>query len=278
MRLVYENERGRITMYGGGKAGFNIINISGLSLPENNVNTIRYPGIAGQTVTKSNPMERYITISGDVYDENNKQIVNASRVFSLSGVLYITTNGKTKKINCRTVSFDIGSKKGLYIPFTVQFCADNPYFEDIYETKTYISKREGKLSSPFVMECVFSERLTKSNVVNSGDVAIEPVFEIRSEKERLCPEGITIKNVTNGATITLVTDILANETITVDVKNREIISNLRGNMLFSLKTDTSISRFSLEPGISLIEISAPGSGGELLTVCKHNNNYVSVAV
>lgn len=278
MRLVYENERGKITMHGGGKAGFNIINISGLSLPENNVNTIRYPGIAGQTVTKSTPMERYITISGDVYDENDKRIVNAARVFSLSGDLYITTNGKTKKINCRTVSFDVGNKKGSYIPFTVQFCADNPYFEDIYETKIYISKREEKLSSPFVLGCAFSKRLTKNNIINSGDVAIEPVFEISSVKEIICPEGITIKNITNGASITLVTDILANETITVDIKNREIRSNLRGNLLFSLKTDTSISRFSLEPGVSLVEISAPGSGGELLTVCRHNNSYVSVAV
>ncbi len=278
MRLVFENERGKIAMYGGGKSGFNIINISGLSLPEANVNTIRYPGIAGQTVTKSTPMERYITISGDVYDENSKKIVNAARVFSLPGLLYITTNGKTKKINCRTVSFETGNKKGFYIPFTVQFCADNPYFEDIYETKTYISKREGKLSSPFVLGCVFSKRHTKKDVINSGDVAIEPVFEISSENEMLCPEGITIKNVTNGAVITLVTDILANETITVDVKNREIRSTLRGNMLFSLKTDTSISRFSLEPGISAVEISAPGSGGELLTVCRYNNSYVSIAV
>lgn len=278
MRLVYENERGKITMYGGGKRGFNIISISGLSLPESNVNTVRYPNIAGQTVTNSTPMERYITISGDVYDDNSKNITNASKVFSMPGIMYITTYGKTKKIHCRTVSFDIGNKKGSYIPFTVQFCADNPYFQDIYETKVYISKREGKLSSPFVLGCLFSERLIKSNVVNSGDVAIEPVFEISSKKARLCPEGITIKNTTNGASITLVTDILADEKITVDVKNREIKSNLRGNILFCLKTDTSISRFSLDPGVSMVEISAPGSSGELLSVCRYNSNYVSIAV
>lgn len=275
MRIVYKNERGKITMYGGGKRGFNIINISGLSLPENNVNTVRYPNVAGQIVTKSTPMERYITIFGDVYDENSKQMADAARVLSIPGVLYITNRGKTKKINCRTISFEAGNKKGSYVPFTMQFCADNPYFEDIYETRIYISNREGKLSSPFVLGCVFSERMTKRNVVNYGDAAIEPVFEISSEKECLCPEGINIINTKSGESITLLTDVLAGETITVDVKNREITSNLRDNMLFCIKKDTSLSKFSLEPGVSLLEITAPGLSDNLTVVCRYNNSYVT---
>lgn len=278
MRLVYKNERGKISMHGGGNVGFNIISISGLSLPENNVNTVRYPNIAGQTVTKSTPMERFITISGDVCDENSKQMTNAARIFSLPGTLYITTYGKTKKINCRTVSFDVGNKRGSYIPFTVQFCADNPYFEDMYETKVFISRREKKLSSPFVLGCEFSKRWTKSNVINSGDVALEPVFEISSQNKNVHPEYITIKNLTNGAFITLITDVLAGETITLDIKKREIKSNLRGNMLSCINKESSLSRFLLDYGVSVVEFSAPGSSGELTTICKYNNSYVSATV
>ncbi|MBQ3181749.1 MAG: hypothetical protein IJB50_03220 [Clostridia bacterium] len=107
---------------------------------------------------------------------------------------------------------------------------------------------------------------------------IEPVFEISSKNGGVCPEGITITNVTNGNSITLNTDISAGETITVDVKNREIKSNLRGNIISCIKTDTSLSRFSLGVGISLVEIKAPDSQGELLTVCRHNNSYASIAV
>lgn len=278
MRLVYENKRGKVVMHGGGAAGFNITNISGLSIPENNVSTVRYPDIAGQIVTKSTPMERIITISGDVYDENKKQMMNASKVFLTPGVMYITSSGKTKKIKCRSISFEQGEKKGSYIPFTAQFCADNPYFEDMYETVTNISKREGRLTSPFVLGCAFSERLAKNNVINSGDVTIEPIFEISSEKGGECPFGITIENVTNGNSITLNTDISAGEIITVDVKNREIKSNLRGNIISCIKTDTSLSRFSLDVGISLIEIKSPDSKAELFTVCRHNNSYASIAV
>ena len=219
MRIVYENERGKVTMYGGGAScGFNILQISGLSLPENDVSTVRYPNLAGQTVTKSTPMERVITIMADVYDENSRKISSAARVFSIPGVMYITALGKTKKINCRSVSFEIGTKRGSYIPFTVQLCADNPYFEDIYETKLSVSKREGCIKAPLILGSEFSKRYTEKNVINSGDVSLEPVFEITSDKGIICPEGITIKNKTNGNFITLDTDVSAGETITVDIK------------------------------------------------------------
>ena len=279
MRLVYENARGKVTMHGGGNIrGINILTISGLSLPENNVSAVRYPNLAGQFVTKSTPMERFITIMADVSDENGKHISNAQKVFLLPGILYITASGKTKKINCRCVSFDAGVKKGSYAPFTVQFCADNPYFEDTYETKTSISNREGLIKTPFVLGCEFSKRHTENNVINSGDVAIEPVFEITSEKGIVCPDGITIKNKTNGNFITIDTEIMAGETITVDIKNRKIMSSVRGNIISCIRKETSLSRFLLDTGISLVEIAAPGATGELSGVVKYRNNYASLSV
>ena len=279
MRLTYENERGKVTMYGGGNIrGINILTINGLSIPENNVSTVRYPNQAGQFVTKSTPMERFITIAADVYDENTKHISNAQKVFSLPGILYITTSEKTKKINCRCVSFDTGVKKGSYAPFTVQFCADNPYFEDIYETKRSISKREGNIKAPFVLGCEFSKRHTENNVINSGDVSIEPVFEITSEKGIICPDGITIKNKTNGNFITLDTEISAGETITVDIKNRKIMSSVRGNIISCIRKETSLSRFLIDTGVSLVEIATPGATGELSGLIKYRNSYAALSV
>ena len=265
-------------MYGGGSKGFNITEISGLSLPENDVATVRYPNAAGQVVTKSTPMERIITISADVRDENKKYISNAAAVFSLPGTIYITSYGKTKKILGRCVSFEPNKRKGAYVPLTVQLCADNPYFADMYETVTPIIKREGLLSSPFVLGCMFSERMVKNDVINHGDIPVEPVFEITSESGTECPNGITIKNVTNGNTILLNTNIEQGEIITVDVKTRKITSNIRGNLITCLDKDTSLSRFSLCRGVSLLEISALGSDGTISACCKFNNSYVSVVI
>lgn len=278
MRLIYENERGRIVMHGGGGQNWNITRISGVSLPEINVNSVHYPYMAGQVVTRANIMERYITVSGDVRDEKRKYISRALNVFSMPGILYVESFGKTKKIGVRCISFEPNQSRGVYVPFTVQFCADSPYFEDLYETKTQISKREKRLASPFVLGCVFSERIMESNVINRGDAASEPVFEIYSSGGAVCPYGICIKNLRSGKTIRLMTDMSEAERITVDVKNRKITSNKRGNILSCLSEFTSLSDFELETGVSAVEIIAEEISGEFQAECRHVNNYISADV
>ncbi|MBO5733811.1 MAG: phage tail family protein [Clostridia bacterium] len=278
MKLIYENERGKIVMNGGGSKGFNITQIRGISLPECDVEAVRYPYMAGQVVTRVTPMERTITISADVRDDNKKELSRAMNVFSAPGTISITSCGKTKKINVRCVNFEPNKSKGAYIPFTVQFCADCPYFEDIYDTAVYIAKREGKLASAFVLGCVFSVRVLKNLVINYGDVSVEPVFEISSVDGAVCPQGICIKNNKNGNEILLNTDVLAGETITVDIKNRKIKSNKRGNLISCLAQDTAISRFSIDVGVSEIEILTPEISGKLSVKCRYNNSYMSAVV
>lgn len=278
MKLVYENERGKVVMRGGGRDGFNITQIKGISLPENDVATVRYPNVAGQIVTRATPMERFITISADVCDKHKNHIAYAMSVFSLPGTIYITSFGKTKKIQGRCVSFEPNKSKGAYIPFTVQLCADNPYFEDIYETKTQICIKRELLKSPFILSTRFSERLLKNNVINRGDVAIEPVFEITSLGGIVCPEGIRIKNLANGNEITINTDIEAGEIITVDIKRRKVTSSTRGNIITCVAEHNSLSRFLIDVGVSEIEISATGATGELIAVARHNNRYISAVV
>jgi len=278
MKLIYENERGKIVMNGGGGKGFNITQIRGISIPECDVEAVRYPYMAGQVVTRVTPMERVITISADVRDDNKKELSRAVNVFSAPGTISITSCGKTKRIKARCVSFEPNKNKGAYTPFTVQFCADSPYFEDIYDTAVYITNREGKLMSDFVLGCAFSERLLKNLVINRGDVNVEPVFEISSVDGAVCPQGILIKNNKNGKGILLNTEVLAGETITIDIKNRKITSNKRGNLISCLGQDTAISRFSIDVGVSEIEILTPEISGTLSAVCIYNNSYISAVV
>jgi len=278
MKLVYENKKGKIVLKGGGRGGFNIIKITGISLPENDVSTVRYPNMAGQIVTRLTPMERVITISADVRDENKKELSRALRVFSIPGTLYITSSGKTKKTDVRCVSFEPGKSMGMYTPFTVQLCADNPYFQDLYETKTKITNKEELLTSPFVLECEFSSRKLQNNVVNYGDSPVEPVFELESFLGAVCPYGISIKNLTNGDEIVLNTDIAAGEVITVDVKNRKITSNIRGNIISCLGEFTSLSKFLFDEEISACQVYAAEIDGEITATCIHTNNYLSATV
>ena len=101
MKIIYENERGKVVMYGGGSGIFNIIEIRGLSMPENDIDTVYYPDMAGCIVNKSTSQERVITISGDVRDATGKNIARATHIISKPGAMTIISSGQSKKIFVR---------------------------------------------------------------------------------------------------------------------------------------------------------------------------------
>ncbi|MBQ3118166.1 MAG: phage tail family protein [Clostridia bacterium] len=278
MKIIYENERGKVVMYGGGNGIFNVIEIRGLSMPENDIDTVYYPDMAGCIVNKSASQERIITISGDARDTMGKNTARAMHILSKSGAMTIISSGVSRKIFARCISFETNKRKGVYIPFVLQLMAENPYFQDVNDTKTIVSKREGVLSSPFVLPCSLSVKKTQTMIVNKGDVNIEPVFILTSPEGAVCPDGIIIENLNTGAKIKLNTDIAPNEQIKVDVKNRRITSSSRGNIIFCLDDETSLSEFFLETGVSDVKISAWDAEGKIYAECIYNNNYLCVCL
>ena len=94
----------------------------------------------------------------------------------------------------------------------------------------------------------------------------------------MCPYGIGITNIKSGKTIRILTDMSADECITVDVKNRKITSNKKGNILSCLAEFASLSEFVLEPGVSAVEVAAEEISGEIQAVCTHTNNYISADI
>lgn len=274
MKLTYENERGKVSMYGGGGSIFNIIEIRGLSMPENDIDSVYYPNVAGCVVEKSTPQERAITISADARDITGKNILRAMNIFAKPGTITIASGGRTRKISARCLSFETNKRKGIYVPFVLQFMADNPYFQDAQNTKTVINKRENLLATSFILPCAVSVRKIEAMLINKGDVPIEPVFNITSLNGAVCPDGIVIENLDTGAKIKLNTNIYAKETIEVDVKNRHITSSVRGNIISCLDEETSISAFFLDLGVSNIKISAQDIEGDMYAECTFNNNYI----
>lgn len=274
MKLTYENERGKIVMYGGGEGIFNIIEIRGLSLPENDIDSVYYPNVAGCVVQSSTPQERAITISADARDAAGTNVLRAMNIFSKPGTITIASGGRTRKISARCLNVETNKRKGIYVPFVLQLMADNPYFQDVHDTKTVINKREKLLATSFLLPCAMSVRKTEAMLVNKGDVPIEPVFNISSLNGAVCPDGIVIENLDSGVKIKLNTDIGAKETIEVDVKNRRILSSERGNIISCLDEETSISAFFLDLGVSTVRISAQDIEGDMYAGCTFNNNYI----
>lgn len=278
MQLIYENELGRISLGGGSDNTFNIIEISGLSFPETNANTVRFSGVPGQTVVSVDVLERTITISGDIKDKTGMMVQKAATVFSKSGILYVASNSRKRRIASRCTSFNPEKRKGIYVPFTLQLVCDSPYFEDISQTSESVLKKEKLLSSPFILPAMLSKRVTQARIINRGTCENEPVFEITCNEDAACPDGIVIKNLTTGKEITLLTDVLKNEIITVDIFKRKISSNIRGNLLGTLSQNSILSNIYLAVGINDIWANAENEPELLSIVCKYRNNYVEALI
>ncbi len=274
MKLIYENESGRITMRGGTGADFNITEITGLSFPDTAVQTVRYPGVPGQTVTGISHFPRTITISGDIKDERGVLTSRAATVFSSPGTLFVISNRNSRKIECRCTNFEPKKRQGIYVPFVMQLVSDYPYFEDVSENCESILKKEKLLCGTVTFPEVFSKRLNEARIVNQGIYKNEPVFKINTVNYAECPDGIIIENLTTGQKLTLSTDVLEGETITIDVGERKITSDLRGNMIGVMAQNDMLSRMYLAVGINDILVTATNEKEMLLITCTHKNGYV----
>lgn len=278
MQLIYQNSLGRVCMRGGIGANFNITNITGLSVPDTEVTAVRYPDVRGQVVTRISTLPRTITVSGDINDKNGMHASGAATVFSTPGTLFVSSSRNTRKIACRCTSFELSKRCGIYIPFTLQLIADDPYFQDVSESCVHIAKRTDLLTSSFTLPAMFSVRECETNVINRGSVHTEPVFEISAAAEAHCPNGITIKNNTTDAEIKLATGILANETVTVDVGARKITSSVRGNILNVLDGNSILSKNFLTAGVNRIRVTAENEPQLLIAVCRYHSCYTEAVL
>lgn len=278
MQLIYENELGRISLGGGHADSFNITEINGLSFPETEADTVRFSGVPGQTVVSVAVLPRTITISGDIEDKTGIKTQKGAKVFSKSGTLYVVSNSRKRMIKSRCTSFTPEKRKGIFVPFTLQLVCDNPYFEDISKTKESILKKEKLLKSPFILPVMFSKRITEARIINRGTYENEPVFEITCKENAACPKGIVIKNLTTGKSIELLTDVLKDEIITVDINQRKITSNIRGNLLGTLGENSKLSELYLAVGINDIWANAEEEPELLSISCNFRNSYVEALI
>ncbi len=274
MKLIYENDIGRVVLRGGSDSVFNITDISGLSIPDVDAACVRYPGVAGQTVTQVTYLPRTITVAGDICDQRGTHTAQAAKVFSEAGTVYITNRRDTRKICCRTVRFEPEKSRGMYVPFTLQLIADCPYFEDLTESVRAVKTREKKLKSPFLLPMVFSVRKEQAAVINHGNVPLEPVIEIFAPNDAPCIKGILIENRTTGEKLVLNTKVLAGERLIIDVENRSVTGTMQGNLMHALSKQTPLSKFLLAKGRNELFVFAEDEEQPLTVSCRYRCKYI----
>ena len=274
-RIIFYNDKGSVT-FGGGKSESNwkIIEADGLGLSGKSYKSCIFENSIGQETVSTHINARTITLSGDFFMEENykSEYKNALAVLNSEGILEVREENGNRRIKAHCVQFLPLSKKGRYIPFTVQFVCDDPYFESAEAYEIPIYKIIPMLSRDFTFPGMFSQRVTRRNVFISSNAETEPIIIINSGSN---PNGVLyIKNHTSGESLTINYEPLGGEFITVDVKNRKIFNQNGENLLTYLTDDSFFDGFHLYPGDNDVEVSIGTANTELEVFLRYNERFL----
>lgn len=310
--ITYQNENGKLDFNGGsGHFPWRILEIDGLGLSGKSFHTAAYPSSVGQKTLSETVGARTISIQCDVNSiassygaarSNQWEISKALKILNEPGTLLIRDGRRTRKIDARCVEAAQGERYGGYTVFAMQFVCDYPYFEDqqmqtipIFKcenligngTRWYLDngvmKSEPIEKKSFKLPCLFSRRITETNIINVGDVNTEPIIRIHMQ-------GGTYTGI-DGETGTLVIhnrstkqDILLNlqeaENVTeiiIDIPKRIIVSQDKQNLIHYLAPTSFLSDFWLQTGQNLIKVENYLSNS-CSVECEFSNKYVEAVI
>ncbi len=266
MKLLFENEVGRLQINGGGRQrygnGIYLQRIHGLGMPEKEYLTASYVNQPGQTLISEKDSVRLITLSVDLCCQQNAplELRRLLKIIYMPGVMTLWSGAIKRQIVCRCTKVEEPVWHGKQIAsFVLQFTCDKPYFTDVVKMQEVLFSRTDLIRGSFTLPCVFTQRIMRRTLVNRGDVLSEPIitfFGVQQSKEAVVEErsGISIVNHTNGKRIELLYEIAEGETVTLDISKRSIRSDRNGNIMFSLGKESYLSDFWLDPGENDVEV------------------------
>lgn len=273
--MVFYNSIGSV-VFGGGKSNsaWRVIEAEGLGLSGKSYKSCTYDNYPGQEIVNVHTNARTITLKGDFFMQSDylDTYREALSVLDKKGVFEIRNAGTALRINAYCTQFLPLEKKGSYMPFTVQFVCDDPYFESASAYEIPVFKVVPLLDRDFTFPGMFSERITSRNVYISSNAEIEPVIIINTGQN---PNGILhILNHTSGESLNINYEPLSNEYITVDVKNRRIFNQNGDNLLNYLDDDSFFDGFHLYPGNNEIEVNIGSANTELEVILRYNERFL----
>ena len=278
LKLTYKNKYGSVEMAGGGKGSpLRITNIEGLGLAEMEHTTVSYAGSDGQETVSSRALPRSITVSGDVCATSAaKELRRAVGIVCEPGYLYISDGGEMqRRIFCSQTVFPDAERilQGKIAAFAMQFVCDNPFFEDAEDTAAKLYSRTKNLSTTFTLPCTFGSTSTGASIMIDSRRSIEPIIKIYTPVSTSSAETVTITNAATGKSIKLALTYTAGDVLTIDVKNRTVVSTKLGNIADKLSDDTYLGEFRLIGGKNTITAAVGSISSRVTIECVYNNQY-----
>lgn len=151
--------------------------------------------------------------------------------------------------------------------FTLYLVIDGFYWLSESEIISTVFMRTDKVKGTFTLPMVLTQRISKANVYNDGDVEIFPTFEIMCESS---VSELLIKNNVTGAFIKIAKALTSGEKVVIDNENKTVISDQQGNLINYVTKESDF--FSVQPGAEEIECVA----NNVSVICLHRNRYLGV--
>lgn len=273
MVIRYKNSLGAVEMYGDGRGIFRICDFLGLSLEEREYSAASFTGCDGQETLFSRALPRTITLGIEASGRNILQHVrDAMGILGNPGYLFLEEGDSIRRIYCNQVKIPDLQRilKGRLCRMAVQFVCDSPFFEDGEDTVTMLYSRSKNLSTPFTLPCQFGTTIMGADIVNSGDMAAEPIISVYCQNA-LDGEDVILTNGTTGCELRLNCKPEPGEKLVIDIKNRKVTGSVQGNLLGCLSDETFMGDFVLVPGVNRISVFVGNVTSGISVDCRHSN-------
>ena len=265
IEISFENEYGTV-LISGENGILDLTETSGLSIPESEVLTSEFYNLPGQKVVSKRDKARLITMVGIKV----RPLFEAASILYGKGVLHIVTNRINREIEARCIKMSDRCENGK---ITLVFECDNPYFHETDKMTVSVYNRIKKVSSPFTLPCVFSERITEGVVKNLGMVESEP--EIYIENFGNQQNGFIIRNCTTNKAFRYTLPVKSGEKITISVPDRKVFNNFGENLLQGISENSYIKDMVLAVGDNLLKFEGTG---DMRCTLSYNTNFTEAVI
>lgn len=288
MLITLKNEFGTFEIGGGRHKCARLTDISGLGISGKEITSVVFPSQAGHTVKKFRDTERVITMSFDFYGEPYTVERLYKILYRPLDIYFNRGDGTRRKISA--YMSEAGEIENIIFhkwqKIALQFICPSPYFNDEREIIKNIGGYKDNFPNAYEgtewkvsLPAIATERVTRRNILNSGDVTVYPVFTIKNygENSQSASHTVTVKNRTTGKSITVTAQIYSSSTVIIDVPKRKITQN--GTVITDKLSNTSIlSEMYLAIGENDIEILTNDANDIISMDIKYTNNYAAVII
>lgn len=282
MKIEFKNSLGAIVLSGGHSYGRNtcyIAEVSGLGLAPLSVTATSFSGMDGAKTESKKLSQRKINIAIDIPRRSYDYDVfygNLLRVLSANGELFVYSKRKKRRIEAFVSNISEGKSQGDFKRIVITFTCDSPYFTDFEKINVPLLTKSKYLETTFTLPCVFSERISRASVINSGDITAEPIITFKNGVDGTYDAGgyLVLNNETTGQFVTLNYYPAPGETVTIDISNRTITSDSGANLINFISDETDLSEFWLALGENVVSAESNVTNNRVLVECSFYNRYI----